>query len=214
MDELWQDLVEVYQQEISDLSKVGCTLLQLDEVPLALCSDETNRSVVRTHGEDPDKLIDTYMYLVNASIAGRPETMSVTMHLCRGNQQGLWMGDGGYAPIAEKLFNEVDVDAYLMEYDTPRSGDFQPLANLPKGKIAYLGLVSTKDPAVEKADELKRQIEKASRYAPIDQLGVCTQCGFASAALSKFNVTKNPMTQEIQQRKLKCLVEVAEDVWG
>ena len=101
-----------------------------------------------------------------------------------------------------------------MEYDTPRSGDFQPLASLPKGKIAYLGLVSTKDPAVENADELKRQIEKASRYAPIDQLGVCPQCGFASAALSKFNITENPMTQEIQQQKLKCLVEVAEDVWG
>lgn len=213
MDEFWHDLVQVYRMEIADLAAAGCTLLQLDEVPLALCCDETNRAVAEAHGEDPDALVDTYMDLLNAAIADRPETMRILLHLCRGNQQGLWMGDGGYAPIAERLFNDVNVDAYLMEYDTPRAGDFQPLAALPRGKMAYLGIVSTKDPTVEDADELKRRIEEASGYAPIEQLGICPQCGFASAALSTFNITENPATAEIQQRKLERLVEVADDVW-
>jgi 5-methyltetrahydropteroyltriglutamate--homocysteine methyltransferase len=138
----------------------------------------------------------------------------VALHLCRGNMQGLWMGDGGYAPIAEKLFNRLDVDAFLLEYDSPRAGDFAPLRHLPRGKRAYLGLVSTKRPAVETADELRRKLDAAAQFAPADQLGLCSQCGFASSAMSKFNVLPNPMTPELQRRKLARLVEVAERTWG
>lgn len=214
MEDYWRDLVAVYREEIAALGKAGCTLLQLDEVPLALCCDETNRGIARKEGEDPDALVDRYVRAINDAVAGRPGDMRVVLHLCRGNMQGLWMGHGGYEPIAERLFNELDVDAYLLEYDTPRAGDFQPLKHLPKGKIAYLGLVSTKKPALERADELKRRLEEASRFAPIEQLGLCPQCGFGSSAMSKFNVLPNPMTIELETRKLARLIEVADAVWG
>ena len=213
MDDYWRDLVAVYREEIAALAKAGCTLLQLDEVPLALCCDDTNRGIARDHGEDPDKLVDRYIRVVNDAIAGRPKDIRVILHLCRGNMQGLWMGHGGYEPIAERLFNELDVDAYLMEYDSPRAGDFQPLKHLPRGKIAYLGLVSTKKPALEPADELKRRLDEASKFAPLERLGLCPQCGFGSSAMSKFNVLPNPMTIDLEKRKLARLIEVAEAVW-
>jgi 5-methyltetrahydropteroyltriglutamate--homocysteine methyltransferase len=214
MDDYWRDLVAVYREEIAALGKAGCTLLQLDEVPLALCCDDTNRGIARDHGEDPDELIGRYIRVVNDAIAGRPKDMRVILHLCRGNMQGLWMGHGGYEPIAERLFNELDVDAYLMEYDSPRAGDFQPLKHLPRGKIAYLGLVSTKKPALESADALKRRLDEASRFAPLERLGLCPQCGFGSSAMSKFNVLPNPMTIDLEKRKLARLIEVAETVWA
>ena len=210
----FDDMVDIYRAEICDLANRGCTFLQLDEVPLTLLCDETNRGIAKQQGEDPDKLVDTYIDLINRAIAGRPKTMRVALHLCRGNMQGLWMGDGGYAPIAEKLFNQLDVDAYLMEYDSQRAGDFAPLRHLPKGKRAYLGLVSTKNPAVETADALRRKLDEAAKYAPADRLGLCPQCGFASSAMSKFNVLPNPMTPELQRRKLARLVEVAGQTWG
>jgi 5-methyltetrahydropteroyltriglutamate--homocysteine methyltransferase len=214
MDDYWRDLVAVYREEIAALAEAGCRLLQLDEVPLALCCDDTNRGIARDHGEDPDKLVDRYIRVVNDAIAGRPEDMRVILHLCRGNMQGLWMGHGGYKPIAERLFNELDVDAYLMEYDSPRAGDFQPLKHLPRGKIAYLGLVSTKKPALESADELKRRLDEAGKFAPLERLGLCPQCGFGSSAMSKFNVLPNPMTIDLEKRKLARLIEVAEAVWA
>ena len=213
IEEFWQDLIAIYGEEIADLAKVDCRLLQLDEVPLTLCCDETNQAVARAHGEDPERLVDKYIQLINQVVADRPSTMRIVMHLCRGNQQGLWMGDGGYAPIAERLFNETDVDAFLLEYDSPRAGDFQPLTYLPKDKMAYLGIVSTKKSEIESADDLKRQIEEASKFSSIEQLGVCPQCGFASAAFSKFNITENPMTPEIQRQKLARIVEVASEIW-
>jgi len=210
----YDDLVGIYRAEIADLAGRGCTFLQLDEVPLALLCDETNRGIARAAGEDPERLVDTYIDLINRALAGRPATMRVALHLCRGNMQGLWMGDGGYAPIAEKLFGRTNVDAFLLEYDSPRAGDFAPLRHLPKGKTAFLGLVSTKKPAVEEADELRRRLDEAARYAPAAQLGLCPQCGFASSAMSKFNVLPNPMTPELQRRKLARLLEVAERAWG
>jgi 5-methyltetrahydropteroyltriglutamate--homocysteine methyltransferase len=210
----YDDMVAVYRAEIADLARRGCTLLQLDEVPLTLLCDETNRGIARREGEDPDRLVDTYIDLVNRAIADRPRSMRVALHLCRGNMQGLWMGDGGYAPIAEKLFDRLEVDAYLMEYDSPRAGDFAPLRHLPKGKRVYLGLVSTKNPAVEGADALRRKLDEAAKHAPAAQLGLCPQCGFASSAMSKFNVLPNPMTPELQRRKLARLLEVAELAWG
>jgi 5-methyltetrahydropteroyltriglutamate--homocysteine methyltransferase len=207
-------LIAIYRAEIADLGRRGCTFLQLDEVPLALLCDETNRGIARQQGDDPAKLVDVYIDLINRALAGRPKTMRVAVHLCRGNMQGLWMGDGGYAPIAEKLFNALDVDAYLLEYDSPRAGDFAPLRHLPKGKTAFLGIVSTKKPAVEGADELRRKLDEAAKFAPAAQLGLCPQCGFASSAMSKFNVLPNPMTPDLQERKLARLLEVAERAWG
>jgi 5-methyltetrahydropteroyltriglutamate--homocysteine methyltransferase len=209
----FDDLIAIYRSEIAELARSGCTFLQLDEVPLALLCDETNRGIARAAGEDPDRLVDAYIDLVNRAVAGRPPTMRIALHLCRGNMQGLWMGDGGYAPIAEKLFTALDVDAYLLEYDSPRAGDFAPLRHLPKGKMAFLGLVSTKNAALEPVDDLRRRLDEAARFAPLEQLGLCPQCGFASSAMSKFNVLPNPMTSELQQRKLARLLEVASASW-
>ena len=214
IDAFFDDLVDIYRAEIQALAGRGCTFLQLDEVPLTLLCDETNRGIAKKEGDDPEKLVDLYIDLINRAIAGRPKSMRVALHLCRGNMQGLWMGDGGYAPIAEKLFNRLDVDAYLMEYDSPRAGDFAPLRHLPKGKRAYLGLVSTKNPAIESADALRKKLDEAAKYAAADQLGLCPQCGFASSAMSKFNVLPNPMTPELQRQKLARLVEVAGRTWG
>jgi 5-methyltetrahydropteroyltriglutamate--homocysteine methyltransferase len=214
LEAFFDDMIAIYRAEIADLARRGCTFLQLDEVPLTLLCDATNRGIARQEGDDPDKLADLYIDLINRAIAGRPKEMRVALHLCRGNMQGLWMGDGGYAPIAEKLFNALDVDAYLMEYDSPRAGDFAPLRHVPKGKRVYLGIVSTKNPAVESADALRRKLDEAAKYAPAEQLGLCPQCGFASSAMSKFNVLPNPMTPDLQRAKLARLVEVAGRAWG
>ena len=209
----WDDLAQIYRAEIAELYRAGCRFLQLDEVPLTLCCDETNRGVAKKHGEDPDKLVDVYVRQINRILAGRPKDLRVALHLCRGNMQGMWMGNGGYAPIAERLFNSLDVDAYLLEYDSPRAGDFAPLHYLPKGKIAFLGLVSTKKPEVESADLLRRRLDEASKQTPIERLGLCPQCGFASSAMSKFNKLPNPMTPDLQKAKLARLLEVADKVW-
>jgi 5-methyltetrahydropteroyltriglutamate--homocysteine methyltransferase len=209
----WADMTAVYQAEIAALGAAGCTLLQLDEVPLTLCCDDTNRRIARENGEDPEALVDRYIAAINDAVAGRPEEMRILLHLCRGNMQGLWMGDGSYAPIAERLFGETDVDGFLMEYDSPRAGDFAPLRYLAPGKIAYLGLVSTKQPAVEAKDDLKRRLDEAGRHTDIGQLGLCPQCGFGSSAMSKFNVTENPMTLDIEKAKLARIVEVSREVW-
>ena len=214
MEAWWDDLIAVYREEIDALAAAGCTLLQIDEVPLTLCCDETNRAVARDNGEDPERLIDLYIDMINRAVGDRPPQMRVLMHLCRGNMQGLWMGDGGYEPIAEKLFTLAKVDGFLMEYDSPRAGDFAPLRHLPKGKRVYLGIVSTKHPEVESVDMLKRRIEEASRYADLQQLGLSPQCGFGSSAMSKFNVLENPMTVDIEKRKLSRLMEVADAIWG
>jgi len=209
----WDDLVRIYQEEIDAVAKLGCRFLQLDEVPLTLCCDQTNRGVARAQGEDPEKLIDTYIDVINRAIARKPKDMRVALHMCRGNMQGLWMGDGGYAPIAERLFGRLEVDAYLLEYDSPRAGDFAPLKYLRKGKMAFLGVVSTKKPALESSEEIQKRVEEAARYVPLEQLGICPQCGFGSSAMSKFNVLPNPMTQDLQQRKLARLLDAARRIW-
>ncbi len=213
MEAYWADMAAVYRQEIAALGEAGCTLLQLDEVPLTLCCDDTNRRIAQENGEDPEALIGRYIDAINEAVADRPRDMRVLLHLCRGNMQGLWMGDGSYAPIAERLFGETDVDGFLMEYDSPRAGDFAPLRYLAPGKIAYLGLVSTKNPAVEAKDDLKRRLEEAARHTDMSRLGLCPQCGFGSSAMSKFNVTENPMTLDIEKAKLARIVEVSREVW-
>jgi 5-methyltetrahydropteroyltriglutamate--homocysteine methyltransferase len=210
----WDDLVRVYQEEIDALGKLGCKFLQLDEVPLTLCCDDTNRGVAKKQGEDPEKLIDRYIDVINRAIAKKPKDMRVALHMCRGNMQGLWMGDGGYAPVAERLFGRLEVDGYLLEYDSPRAGDFAPLKYLRKGARAFLGLISTKKPALESADELKRRVDEAARYVPLEQLGLTPQCGFGSSAMSKFNVLPNLMTEDLQRRKLERMIETARKIWS
>jgi 5-methyltetrahydropteroyltriglutamate--homocysteine methyltransferase len=210
----WDDMVTVFQQEIKELYAAGCRYLQLDEVPLALLCDDKIRALAKSEGDDPDKLVALYIDVLNRAVAGRPADLTIGMHLCRGNMESMWMGDGGYAPIADALFGKCDVDAFLLEYDSRRAGDFAPLCHLPAGKRAYLGIISTKNPALESADELMRRIEEAARYAPMERLGICPQCGFASAAMSKFAVLPSKVTTDIQTLKIELLVDVGRRVWG
>ena len=213
-DAYWDDMVAVFQQEMKELYEAGCRYLQLDEVPLALLCDRNIRELARSEGDDPDALVNLYVDVLNRAIAGRPSDLTIGMHLCRGNMEGLWMGDGGYAPIAEALFNRSDVDAFLLEYDSERAGDFAPLRHLPAGKRAYLGILSTKNPELESVDSLMRRIEEAQKYAPMERLGICPQCGFSSAAMSKFAVLPSKMTVDIQTLKIERLVETGIKAWG
>jgi 5-methyltetrahydropteroyltriglutamate--homocysteine methyltransferase len=208
MDAFYDDLAAVYRAEIADLAAAGCRYLQIDEVNLAYLCDPELRRQVGNIGEDPATLPKTYAKLLNAAIAGKPADMIVCMHLCRGNFAGAWIAEGGYEPIAELLFNEIGVDGYFLEYDSPRAGDFSPLRFLPKGKLAVLGLVTTKSPKMESKDELKRRIEEASRYAPIEQLALSPQCGFSSG------IGGQAMTVDDEIRKLALVVETAREVWG
>jgi 5-methyltetrahydropteroyltriglutamate--homocysteine methyltransferase len=210
----WDDMIAVFQQEMKELYAAGCRYLQLDEVPLALLCDKTIRDLAISEGDDPDKLVSLYIDVLNRAVAGRPSDLTIGMHLCRGNMEGLWMGDGGYAPIAEQLFNRCDVDAFLLEYDSPRAGDFAPLRHVPPGKRAYIGIVSTKNPEVETLDGLLRRIEEAQKCLPMDRLGICPQCGFSSAAMSKFAILPSKVTTDIQTLKIERLVEAGHRAWG
>jgi 5-methyltetrahydropteroyltriglutamate--homocysteine methyltransferase len=208
LDAFYADLARVYREEIADLAAAGCRYLQIDEVNLAyLCDPELRRQVGRI-GEDPERLPRTYARLLNDAIAGRPADMTVCMHLCRGNFAGAWIAEGGYEPIAELLFNTIGVDGYFLEYDTARAGSFAPLRFLPKGKIAVLGLVTTKSPQLETKDDLKRRIDEAGRSAPLEQLALSPQCGFSSG------IGGNAMTVEDEIKKLERVVETAREVWG
>jgi 5-methyltetrahydropteroyltriglutamate--homocysteine methyltransferase len=208
MEEFYADLARVYREEIADLAKAGCRYLQIDEVNFAYLCDPALRAQVRNIGEDPETLPKTYARLLNEVIAGRPADMVVCLHLCRGNFAGAWVAEGSYDPVAEILFNDIAVDGYFLEYDSPRAGSFAPLRLLPKGKIAVLGLVTTKSPQLETKDEIKRRIDEASRYAAIEQLALSPQCGFSSG------IGGNAMTAEDEIAKLRLVVEVAREVWG
>jgi 5-methyltetrahydropteroyltriglutamate--homocysteine methyltransferase len=214
VEDYWDDMIAVFQQEIKELYAAGCRYLQLDEVPLALLCDTNIRALAKSEGDDPDKLVALYIDVLNRAVAGRPGDLTIGMHLCRGNMESLWMGVGGYAPIAEALFTRADVDAFLLEYDSERAGDFAPLRHLAAGKRAYLGIISTKNPTLESADDLINRIEAAARYAPMDRLGICPQCGFASAAMSKFAVKPSKLTPDIQTQKIELLLDVGRRVWG
>ena len=201
-----QDVAAIYREEIAELGRLGCTYLQLDDVALPVICDPENRERVKARGEDPDRNIDLYIDTINAAVRDRPAGMLVNVHMCRGNR-GEGMASGGYEPIAERVFNRLDVDGFLLEYDTPRAGDFMPLRFVPKGKTVALGLVSTKVRELESADSLKARIDEAARHLDIDQLCLCPQCGFASSfSTDRFSI-------EDQERKLARIVEVASDVW-
>ncbi len=206
------DLVGVMREEIADLARRGCTYLQMDEVPLAVLCDPKNRERLAARGEDPDGLIDTYIDAINASIAQRPANMTVAVHMCRGNV-GHGMADGGYEPIAERLFGRLKVDGFFLEYDTPRAGDFKPLRFMPKDKRVILGLMTTKLEDVESGDGLKRRIDEAAKVLPLDQLGLSPQCGFSSSA-SRTSAVRIRLALDQVERKLARVVEVADQVWG
>ena len=209
MDGFFADLARVYQEEIAELGAAGCRYLQIDDTNYAYLCDPTLRAQVQTNiGEDPAKLPRVYANLINSAIATRPKDMVIGIHVCRGNNQSAWVAEGGYEPVAESLFNDVNVEAYFLEYDSPRAGDFRPLRFLPKGKVAVLGLVTTKKRELETKDELKRRIEEAAKFAPLDQLALSPQCGFSST------IQGNKVTVDDEVKKLRLVVEVAREVWG
>lgn len=209
MDMFYADLARVYREEIAELSASGCRYLQLDEVNLAYLCDPALREQVRQNiGEDPDTLPETYAGIINDAIRDRPDDLAVTMHLCRGNFAGNWMAEGGYEPVADILFNQINVDGYFLEYDSARAGGFGPLRLVPPGKIVVLGLITTKKPELENRDEIIRRIEEAAQYLPLEQLALSPQCGFSSG------LGGNTMNSEQQFAKLELIIEVANEVWG
>ena len=208
LDDFFADLARVYREEIAALGALGCRYLQIDDTNLAFLCDPALRADVTVRGDDPDALPHVYARLLNESIKDRPADMAVGLHLCRGNHESSWIAEGGYEPVAEAMFNEIAVDAFFLEYDTPRAGDFRPLRFVPKGKMVVLGLVTTKKPALESKDVLKRRIDEAAKYVPIDQLALSPQCGFAST------LKGNALTLEDEKAKLRLVVETAEEVWG
>jgi 5-methyltetrahydropteroyltriglutamate--homocysteine methyltransferase len=208
MTDFFADLARVFREEIAQLADAGCTYLEIDDVNFAYLCDPKMREGAKKIGEDPDRLPLLYANLINDCIRDRPANMSVCTHLCRGNFRSSWVAEGGYDPVAEVLFNALDVDGYFLEFDTPRAGNFAPLRYLPKGKKLILGLVTTKTGELEKPDDLKRRIDEASKLVPLDQLGISPQCGFSSTVLG------NKLTVEDQIAKLKLVVQVAREVWG
>jgi 5-methyltetrahydropteroyltriglutamate--homocysteine methyltransferase len=208
LDSFWNDLTAAYREEVRRLGELGCTYLQLDDTSLAYLNDPAQRAYVASIGGDPDRQHVEYIRHMNEALAGRPDGMAVTTHLCRGNFKSSWVASGGYDFVAEALFNELAVDGFFMEWDDERSGGFEPLRFLPPGKAVVLGLVTTKRGELEAKDDLKRRIEKASRFADLDQLCLSPQCGFAST------VEGNALTADEQAAKLRLIVEVAEEVWG
>jgi 5-methyltetrahydropteroyltriglutamate--homocysteine methyltransferase len=204
----YDDLARLYREEIRDLVQAGCRYLQLDEVNLAYLCDAELRRQVADIGEDPEALPQTYAKLITDAIRERGAGVTVCMHLCRGNFVGAWVAEGGYEPIAELIFNAIDVDGYFLEYDSARAGGFEPLRFLPKGKVAVLGLVTTKSGMLETKDELKRRIEAAAKYAPLEQLALSPQCGFSSG------IGGNTMDVPSEIAKLRLIVETAREVWG
>jgi methionine synthase II (cobalamin-independent) len=207
-DAFFADLAEAYRAELADLARRGCVYVQLDEVPLVMLCDPAIRARLAAEGADPDRLIGDYIALCNASLADRPAGMTIAMHICRGNFRGRHLSAGGYGAIAERLFREVAVDAFFLEYDTPRAGDFAPLAAVPDGRTVVLGLVGTKTPALERAAALKARIAEAARFVALDRLGLSPQCGFASA------VSGNPVAESDQTAKLRLVTDTARDVWA
>ena len=208
LDTFYGDISRVYNEEMRSLAALGLRYLQLDDTNFAYLCDDKIREATKAMGEDPDQLPHTYCGLLNDAVAGRPDDMAVTVHMCRGNYRSAWVAQGGYEPVADILFNELDVDGFFMEFDDWRSGDFSPLRFLPKGKTVVLGVMTSKFPQLETADELKQRIEEAAKYAPLDQLAISAQCGFSST------VEGNELTIDDEIAKLRRLVEVAEDVWG
>jgi 5-methyltetrahydropteroyltriglutamate--homocysteine methyltransferase len=209
LDSFWADLVAAYREQVRRLGELGCTYLQFDDTSLAYMNDPHQRDYIASIGGDPERQHVDYIKHINEALAGRPDGMSVTTHSCRGNFRSAWAAEGSWDFVAEALLNELQVDGFFMEWDDERSGGFEPLRFLPKGaKQVVLGLVTTKRGELESKDDLKRRIEEAAKYAPLEQLCLSPQCGFSST------VEGNELTADQQWAKLALIVEVAEEVWG
>jgi 5-methyltetrahydropteroyltriglutamate--homocysteine methyltransferase len=208
LDAFWADLTAAYAEEVRRLGELGCTYLQLDDTSLAYLNDPKQRAMVAEQGGDAEHQHEQYLRNINAALAGRPEGMQVTTHMCRGNYRSSWAAEGGYDFVAEALFSQLEVDGFFLEYDDERSGGFEPLRFVPPGKQVVLGLVTTKKGALEDKDTLKRRIEQAAKHVPLEQLCISPQCGFSST------VEGNVLTVEEQKAKLAMVVETAAEVWG
>jgi 5-methyltetrahydropteroyltriglutamate--homocysteine methyltransferase len=208
MDAFWEDLTAAYAEQVRRLGEQGCRYLQFDDTSLAYLNDPAQRAQQAAAGADAEHLHETYIRHINESLAGRPEGMAVTTHMCRGNFRSSWVAEGGYDFVAEALFNELQVDGFFMEWDDERSGGFEPLRFVPPGKVVVLGLVTTKRGELEAKDLLKRRVEEASAFVDVDQLCISPQCGFSST------VEGNALSIDDQRAKLRLIVETAEEIWG
>lgn len=208
IDEFWADLTEAYRQELKALADAGCRHIQIDDVSLPFICDPFYAGIFASWGTDAAGLLDEYATRINAALSVLPEDVTVGMHQCRGNREGFWAAEGGYDPVADVLFNKINADRYHLEYDSERAGTFAPLRFVPAGKVAMLGIVSTKTPVLEEKDFICRRLEDAGKHAPLDRLGLTTQCGFASS------VKGNPLSEADEEAKLARIVEVADAVWG
>lgn len=208
MKEFWADLAAVYAQEVEALGKLGCTYLQMDDTSLAYLNDPAQRDYVAKLGGDSKNQHLVYIDLINGALARKPANMAVCTHLCRGNYRSSWVASGGYDYVAEALFNELKVDGFFLEYDDERSGGFEPLRFVPRGKYVVLGVVTSKRAALEKKDDIKRRIEQAAKFVPMDQICLSPQCGFSST------LEGNALTREDQIAKLRLVVETARELWG
>ena len=208
MDDFYRDLGESYRAVVRAFADAGCRYLQLDEVNFAYLCDPKLRAFVAERGDDPQTLPHIYARMINAAISDVPADMIKAMHLCRGNFQSSFVASGGYEPVAEILFNEIDIDAYFMEYDSDRAGGFEPLRFVPKGKMVVLGLVTSKSGTLESKDAIKRRIDEAAKFVALEQLCLSPQCGFASSEEG------NILAEDEQWAKLRRIVEVADEVWG
>jgi len=207
LDDFFADLAACYRAEIDALYAAGCRYIQLDDTNLAYLCDAQMRAGAVERGDDPDELPRTYAALINAVIDGRPDDLTVAIHLCRGNYRSTWFAQGGYEPVAEVLFNDLNVDAYFLEYDDERSGDFAPLRHVPADKTVVLGLVSSKFAALEPREDLVRRVEEAAAYVPLDRLCLSPQCGFAST------LEGNAVSEDDQWAKLRHVVDTAAEIW-
>jgi 5-methyltetrahydropteroyltriglutamate--homocysteine methyltransferase len=208
LEEFFADVAAIYRAELRELAALGATYVQLDDVPLGLLCDPQHRSAFAAKGYDPSRMLDRYIALVNESLAACPRGLTVGVHVCRGNNQGKWLGEGAYDYVAARAFARLDVDCFFLEYDSPRAGRFEPLRHVAPGRSVVLGLVSTKTPVLESPDDLRRRIDAAARLVPLERLALSPQCGFASTAPG------NPLSPDEQRRKLELVVDVARRVWS
>jgi 5-methyltetrahydropteroyltriglutamate--homocysteine methyltransferase len=208
LDQFWEDTIAAFGQELNALAAAGCRYVQIDETAFAKFGDPDVQQWLRSRGDDWSALIDKYISVTNRVLENAPAGMRIGMHLCRGNRGGQWHSEGSYDEVADRLFNAMNIPFYFLEYDSPRAGSFTPLRLVPKHKMVVLGIVSTKTAVMENKADMKKRVEDATRYLDLDNLAISPQCGFASVD------TGNPISPEIQEQKLRLVVELAKDIWG
>jgi 5-methyltetrahydropteroyltriglutamate--homocysteine methyltransferase len=206
--EFWADLTAAYRAELDDITAAGCRYLQIDDISYAYLCDDDIRANLANRGDDPDTLALTYAEALNEAVRDLPDTVTTAMHMCRGNFQSTWAAQGGYEPVAERVFNTVNIDALFMEYDSDRAGGFEPLRFVPDDMIVVLGLITSKTPELENKDTLKRRIDEAAAYIDLDRLCLSPQCGFSSTHHG------NKISEDDERAKLALIVEVADEVWS